>query len=203
MLIVTAASKDYWPLLELTAPNKLEYCLRHGAKLLMHQHPNGSEIVSYDRLSLILHALDLCEENEWLWFMGADTLITNMTINAEQMLGTETLRIGLDINGINNDSFFLRNNKQARTTIQRCLYRVAMEDEPTCQSAMNTEILLGKISTRAVSQREFNSFLYNEYSYGAYPEGTWQPGDLVLHVPGLPMERRMELVREYLAKVVR
>lgn len=199
--LVTAASKAYWPLLELTAPNKLEYCLRHAIQLAARRHDDNVLETKTERLKMILQELESSTAPDWVWFMGADTLITNMTFDARDLLGDFDLLIGLDINGINNDSMFVRNSERAKRFLMRCIQACAACNND--QEATMMEIMRGGLKAKTAPQREFNSFLYNEYSYGAYPEGTWQPGDLVLHVPGLPMARRMELVREYLAKVVR
>jgi hypothetical protein len=46
----------------------------------------------------------------------------------------------------------------------------------------------------------------NSYDYALYGnennEGQWQPGDFVIHFPGLSLEKRIELVRKYSKGVV-
>jgi len=63
------------------------------------------------------------------------------------------------------------------------------------------------LQTKVVSQRRFNSYLYAEYGVGDLvlnPEtlrlesGNWQEGDFCLHLPGLPMSRRIELLKHYI-----
>ena len=36
--LLTAASKEYWPILQLTAPNKLEYSLKHDIQFTTRLH---------------------------------------------------------------------------------------------------------------------------------------------------------------------
>ncbi len=196
--LLTAASPDYWPQMELSGPNKMEYCLRHHVTLSMVLHDNITVKNWGERELFMLDALD-GYDTDWLWFMGADTIITNMTIDIRTMCQDKhDFIIGVDINGINNDSFLLKNTKPARDFLRRVLCR---RDHPNDQSAMFDE--KDVLKTQLVSQRYFNSFKYDEYHYGEYPDGNWQEGDFVLHLPGMPNARRIELMNEYLRKVVR
>ncbi len=198
--LLTAASPEYWQLLEIGAPNKLEYCLRHKVQFHVAQHePHDGFNYWGERESFMLDALDTYD-SEWVWFMGADTLITDMTKDIRKLCDPEMeFIIGLDINGINNDSTLLRNCLRVKSFLKHVMYR---RDKQTDQCAMNIEMRKG-LRTKIVGQREFNSFKYDEYHYGEYPEGNWQPGDFVIHFPGMSNQRRIPLMKEYLKKVKR
>ncbi len=199
--LMTAASREYWPLMEISAPNKLEYCLKFGVQFAMNAHLGNAGCYDNwgEREQFMLDALSVYS-CDWLWFMGADTIITNMQTDIRQHCNPEyDLIIGVDINGINNDSFLLKNSKASHDFLKRVLYR---RDQPTDQHAMGMELGTA-MRTALVSQRLFNSFKYDEYQYGEYEKGNWQPGDLVIHFPGLYYERRLALMREFLGKVQR
>lgn len=201
LTILTAASHDYWPLLELSAPNKLEFAMRFGLQLHVAKHTGDGGCYDNwgEREQFMLDTLD-AHSCDWLWFMGADTLITNMTRDVRELCDEAfDFIIGQDVNGINNDSFLMQNTRASREFLKRVLNR---RDQPTDQHAMFREMQEGGLRTSVVSQRLFNSFKYDEYEYGEQP-GTWEEGDLVIHFPGLPFERRMALMREYLGRVKR
>ena len=200
--ILTAASYSYWPLMELSAPNKLEYALKFGMQLNMCTHAGTAGIHDHwgEREQFMLDALSVYSV-DWLWFMGADTIITNMTKDVRDYCDPAfDFIIGEDVNGINNDSFLLQNTRASHEFLKRVLFR---RDQPTDQHAMGRELNAGGLRTSIVSQRLFNSYKYDEYGYGPQPGGTWVDGDLAMHFPGLVYSRRLELMREYLLKVRR
>lgn len=200
--LMTAASREYWPLMCMSSPNKLEYALRHGVQLHVNVHhgnagcyDNWGERVQFMSDSLDAYACD------WLWFMGADTLITNMTTDIRKLCDPKfDLIMAVDVNGINNDSFLLKNSKASHDFLRRVMYR---RDQLTDQCAMKAEMEAEGFEVALVNQRLFNSYIYSEYDYGLQPQGEWQPGDFVLHLPGMRLERRIELMREYGERIVR
>ena len=203
LTLLTAASKDFWPLMALTSPNKLEYCLRHGVQLSVAVHDPELLGVSGnwgEREYFMADALN-SYSCDWLWFMGADTLITNMQIDVRSLCDPDfDLIIGKDINGINNDSFLLQNTKASHDFLRRVISRRDME---TDQCAMRAEMDHPSMRSKIVSQRVFNSFKYDEYHYGEYEQGNWQDGDFVLHLPGMNNARRFALLLEFAQKVKR
>lgn len=195
--LLTAASENYWPLLQYTATNKLEYCLKHGVEFHMEKHNNTNEL-KHERQEMMWNTLT---NTDWLWFMGADTLIMNQTIDVRQFIHTKyDLIISEDINGLNNDVFFLKNNINGR----EFLYHVLRNNEKceNDQESMKKAIKdLKELKVHIVPQKQFNSYLYTEYNYPDDKGGSYTPGDFILHLPGLPNTRRMEIVKEYLKLV--
>ncbi len=181
--------------MELSAPNKLEYCLRHEIQLMLAVHGRiGTDGNWGERPFFMLDALNTYE-CDWLWFMGADTLITNMQIDIRSLCNPmKDFIIGVDVNGINNDSVLVQNTREAKEFLKRVICRRGV---PTDQHAMHIEKESG-IRLDQVNQRLFNSYKYDEYEYGDQPDGTWVEGDFVIHFPGMKGERRVELMREFL-----
>ena len=198
--LLTAASESHWPIMELSLPNKAEYCAKHKIQLDARKHVN-IEYIHGERQLFSLDALDHCD---WLFFNGADTLIMNQQVDVRVFIDPYyDLIIGLDVNGINNDVLLLKNCQKSRTFLECVL---AMKNLcPNDQVAMAHTIQnLPGFKTKAVHQRLFNSYLYKEYPYHKTDNGgTFELGDFMLHLPGLPVERRLELMNEYLPKVIR
>lgn len=192
--LLTAASPSYWELMKVTAPNKLDYCLKHNVQLSIREHDD----VEKERVEFMKAAL---HQTDWLWFMGTDTLIMNQTIDVRQFLDPEyDFIIGEDINGINNDVFFLRNNMAGHSFLDqvRHLNKYCNHDQDSMFGAIESTIGL---RTKIVHQKQFNSFKYDEYNYPDDGGGSYSDGDFVLHLPALTNERRIKLFTEYLKQV--
>jgi hypothetical protein len=193
--LLTAASKEYWDVLKLSAPNKLEYCLRHGLQLSIRQHEALN--LAQERNIIMREELENCQ---WLAFMGCDTLITNQSIDLRCFLD---MIIGEDIHGINNDVFFLKDGASSRSflrNVSNTLYSLGGNDQDAMQRVIEASL---DFKVKYVPQRFFNSYLYSEYSYPNDGGGAYQAGDFLLHLPGIPNTRRIEIMTEYLGKVIK
>lgn len=196
--LLTSASDKYKSILELSGPNKLDYCIRHGLQLSVRKHENEEDL-AIERQIFMIDALTTCE---WLWFMGADTLIMDHTIDVRQYLDEEyDLIITEDVNGINNDVFFLKNSPEGRKFLVSTLANNSVF--PNDQESMKAAIEDSVIKVKIMHQKQFNSYLYNEYNYLDDGGGSYSKGDFVLHLPGIPNERRQTLMEEYLQLVVK
>lgn len=198
--LLTASTPAYWDIMQKSAPNKLEYCLRWKIQLAMKVHVTMSPWG--EREQYMLQSLEECD---WLWFMGADTLIMNQTLDVRNFLNNDfDFIIGKDIMGINNDVFFLRNNAKSREFLRRVLaLNTSLGDDQRAMNVVMNEMTDFKVSI--VSQKLFNAYIFKEYAY--YPkdlvEGNFELGDFVLHLPGLPNGRRIQIMDERLPQVIR
>ncbi len=199
LTLLTQTTEQYWSLMALTAPNKLEYCLRHKVafqcdKLMTFTYENWAE-----RNVSMLNTL---RNTDWLMFMGADTLIMNHTINVHDMLKQyqeHEFVIAEDINGINNDVFFLQNTNNSIKFLETIIdeYGTSKND----QDAMKKH--LSMVSHIIEPQRKFNSYLYSQYNYPDDKGGSYQPGDFILHLPGLNNLKRSTIIQQYLPSVIK
>lgn len=195
--------------MELCAPNKLEYCLRHGVQLTIKKHSDSVVSSWGERTEFMIEELERMPQGDWLWFMGADTLITNMTTRLDSILTDDApdFIIAKDMHAINNDVFFLRRSDASLAFLQEVhsLKREFGDD----QQAMINLLQRDKIGVRYETQVPFNSYLFDQYRYyknmhlSTDSPGHWVPGRFVLHLPGLPVEKRIELMTAKLKEVVR
>ncbi len=67
--------------------------------------------------------------------------------------------------------------------------------------------LVPDLSVDIRPQREFNSYRYDLYDNNqgapAEMEGQWLGGDFLLHLPGLPIDKRLELMQEHKKYVIK
>lgn len=197
--ILTAASNEYWPLLEITAPNKLAYALRWGHQLVIRRHQEAGE---WGEREIFMSRALL--STDWLFFCGSDTLFTNFKIDMYSFLGTDAhMIIGNDLGGINNDAFFLRNCPESFAFLAAVLSKnTTVSNDQTAMNMVMQE--MPEFKVMHLHQKAFNAYLQNEYpGRPCTPEaGHWEPGDFLLHTPGLPLARRIVLARNHLKKVI-
>jgi len=210
LIILTIASNEFQPLQDLTVPNKREYADRWGCIVHDLVHPDG--FTAFDRPKQLLTVLKSIQPNDWVWFMGADTLIMNMTIDwRSRLVEGKDLIITHDILGINNDSFFIRHTPRAVDFLK---WVIAMEGkQQSDQEAMAALIRNHFIDAAIVNQRQFNSYLIDIYknlphmkpAHARNPnhDGNFQLGDFVLHFPAITLEGRLDLTKQFLGKVIR
>jgi hypothetical protein len=208
LTILSSVSAEYLPLARMTAPNKLAYAMRWGFALTFGRYFKRDYDIWGCRQVQIMHTLST---TDWLWFMGADTVITNMTIDARAFCDPNAHGvIALDVNGINNDSWFLRNCPESFRFMEDLLALRGNKFAPNDQEAM--KIVLARESgfkMSYVSQRLFNAYLYGEGEYASYDDnqknsrgGSWQHGDFVVHFAGIDLPKRMRLTQQLLGAVV-
>ena len=200
--LLTLSSEEFWFINQLSAPNKLEYCLRWQIQFAMRKVPLSNPWWVKGE-----HILSLLDDCDWLWFMGADTLIMNQTISVERFLDEQyDFIIGKDYNGINNDVCFFKNSVGSKNFIKDCF---KLKDHCTNdQDAM--KLVMESVSDFKyciVPQKLFNAYLYDtEPAYASYPrgyEGNFSQGDFVLHLPGMDNIRRQQLLNMYIPHVIR
>lgn len=198
--LLTDASTEFWNIMQFTAPNKLEYCLKWGIQFSMRKNNGKNAPVWGEREIFMLETLRECD---WLWFMGADTLIMNHQIDVRIFLDDRyDFIIGHDVNGINNDVFFLRNNHRSHLFLQKVLASNSYFPQDQIAMQYMAELIPG-FKMSVVHQKQFNSFLYSEYNYPDDKGGSFSTGDFVLHLPGMSNHRRLQLIQEYLPQVIK
>lgn len=188
---------------EVTLPSKQEYAKLWGAKLV-DWHISASDDLCWHRPLMWLGHLESLPVNGAMWFLGCDTLIMNQNINWIDVAQDNDMVIGLDVNGINTDSFFLRHRPESVAMLKRVIELKGSERNE--QDAMNRA--LGEIicDVKIVPQRYLNSYSYSVLmNRSADKGGDFRLGDFVLHAPGggVPYEKRVAFLREMSSKIIR
>ena len=206
--LATLHSDAYAPLAEVTLPNKERYCRRHGYDLHAVRHPADAELgPNWGKVSLLW---ELTERYDAVLWLGCDTLITNGERTVESLLGKNPaadVLLASDLYGINADVILTRATAVARMfwyavgTVGHAFYHAHPWSEQEAMVRFATTPPYAE-SVRVLPQSAMNSYLHAEYGRPADWPGGWQPGHFILHLPGMPLERRVELAREYAAKAV-
>jgi hypothetical protein len=204
--LVLQSSNSFWELMQYSAPNKLEYCLKWKLKFYM-DYCNKDDVndkSSYERQTVILDAFKRCD---WVWFMGADTIIMNQTIDVRQYIDDNyDFIIAHDVNGLNNDSCFYKNTPDTVEFINKTMHHLSHQpNDWFAQTDARRDMPNFKI--KIVPQKLFNCYLYDsDPAYAGYPRnlpGDYKDGDFVLHFPAMCNMHRLELFKQYLPKVIK
>lgn len=213
--LVSTNSTEYQELADITwHQNKAVYCQRHNfyaySKIVEPHAKIGFEKFRLAQ-SAFQHKINGTERIDWVWATGTDSLVTDFTNDLSELLasaGTASLLVSTDINGVNADSFLVRNDPTGRFIVERTLELEPSYD--TEQHVIDDLLLEFPSMFKILPQRTINSYNYDLYS--SAPEhrldklgtnGHWQYGDLLIHWPGFSgnPEMRVEFAKEWMGKI--
>lgn len=217
LALATIYDSNYKELAAITVhDNKEKYCQRRGYHLICHNKDFVINNVGFEKIRIVLKALNSGLYDAVFW-LGCDTLVTNFRIGAEDVMDPNYgMIIASDSNWpINADSFIVRNTPSAISFIQEIFNSMEtyISNEYFEQSAI-VDLLATKRFEKVVKivpQRVINS--YNYFMYPHIPkmasakdyygnDGSWQKGDFVIHWPGVTLENRIILARNYVKEVI-
>jgi mannan polymerase II complex MNN10 subunit len=210
--LVSLNDANYQPLADFTwAQNKIEYAERHGYSYACKNSHFYGVVIGYEKIFFIRDMMVNYPDIDWFWWTGCDTLITNLTIKLEDRVDNDYhFIIAKDCNGINADSFLVRNSLEGRGFIDSLIskYDQYKDHHWAEQQAIidSQEEYHGII--KIVPQRDINA-----YEYSLYPDctpidqngndGQWKQGDLLIHWPGRSLWDRMHLTQHYMTQVIK
>lgn len=194
-------TSNFNPLIDITRPIHEAYCNKHGYQLHIREVP---EYPVYNGLEKLNQILEVCNNGDTALVVDADACITNLTIKIENFR-----RYGKDLyfsEGMNCGVFIVI--KQNWTcdiinTVKEGIIRNAFNCEQD-----GFEIIRRVIDTNVEMCNHpcFNSYLSELYSEIPQPvtkeQGQWEKGCFVLHVPALPLEKRIEILNNVKKDIV-
>lgn len=201
--LLTFHLANYQAIVDLTQPGKEEYAARHGyVSFVQKEVYDPAYDLSFQRVKLIRDYLLLHPEIDWLWVHGVDTIITNHNVRLEEFIEKHLDKhflITKDINGINDDSFLIRNNAWA----QRWLGFILSKSEEYKNDCWSSQRVIQhneyhdefKDGIQILSHPSINSYLYRLYQWGPETPGDWRPGHFLLHLPGLNLQERLNILQ--------
>jgi hypothetical protein len=209
--LLTAYSDEYWPLCQINATNKLDYCLKYKLQFSLKHHKtpvfdSNNNQWSWGEREIFMR--DSLKECDWLWFMGGDTLIMNYNIDVHSLIDDNyDFIIAKDYNGINNDVFLLKHSIKSFEFLDEVFKRHILSPTNDQSEMEKLKDNISGFTYKIISQKLFNCYLYDtEPEYNGYPkglEGNYSDGDFILHLPGMTLNRRIEIINKYLLKVIK
>jgi hypothetical protein len=230
--LVELHDDKYQPLADLTwHQNKVLYAEQHGYKHFCRtDNFHEGSLIGYQKMWFLKDLMTEHPEIEWFWWTGTDTMIMNFSTRLEDRVNNAYhFMVCVDVNGINADSFLIRNTQEGRKFLDRIL-----ELEAECSQHWDGEqravaVALGfpvtgeivgvaadrfeiknewKGLVKILPQRYMNGFNYQLYHYKDHRDslgydGNWNFGDWLIHWPATSLEYRQQLYHFYKDHIIK
>ena len=210
--IATIYTDNYQDLANLTDVPKKEYCERHGYKFFILKETKYSPVMGFNKIHYSLKLLKDNPDIEWLLFSECDATITNLTIRIEDKINNDYhFIIPVDVNNINAGNFLVRNSEEGRAYLQMIIDKEPeYNDHEWAEQQVIIDTIADNVDTvLVVFQKYMNSYQPEAYDYIDVRRdlfgnsGTWEPGDWIVHWPGLHKPIRMHLAKQMLEQITR
>lgn len=194
----TMFSPSHSELAELSVPNLQWYCKRHGYEMMLIEIENDKW--EYKKHEAFKRWMDN-NDADLIWYRDVDSVITNLSIPITDFVDDyNSFYLTKDFNELNGGSVIIKN-----TMSGRCFNDLVLEHRDRFENEQNfynsiPMLTLGKDMMKQIQHPSINS-----YQYSLYPEcssyvgkeflGDWKEGNFVLHVPALPMQKRIEILK--------
>jgi mannan polymerase II complex MNN10 subunit len=196
----TVYNNDFQCVAELTVPTFKNYCEKHGYDYIEVTNCNCGRHPVWEKILLLKERLD---KYDYLFWCDCDAIITNSSIKLETFVSNQDLVIAYDLFGLNAGLFLIRNSEWSRNYLKQvwniCGTAPFNKDYGGDQAAMNYLTRGEDLHVKIVSQRLFNSYKNSFYNRPYDEKVDWQPGDFILHLPGIHNSYRVAIFKDILA----
>lgn len=204
--VTTFYTKSYDKLAEITISAMKDYCEKHGYYF-------NSTILNDDERCHFVKTKDTLElfdkEFDVVMAIECDALITNPEIKVESFIDTEhSIFLTKDINGPNSGIIICRNTGYAKEFLN---FIQSKKDFYGDEQNLFEQYQHNCI--KYLTHPSINSFPYKYYepSYGkigykegdkiekpTHEQGDWEDGDFIMHLPGITLQKRIEIFNNYI-----
>jgi len=203
---------EYEKLANLTwNQNRMLYAQQNGYAAMAKTDGFNGMNLGFAKIQFLLELLDSNQFDAIHW-SGTDTMITNFSIPLTTFLyDNYHVTIATDFNGIQSDSFVVRNTPEGREWLQNIMNKMPeyIQHPFLEQGVMMESYQQYQNIVKIVPQRFLNSYYYSLYrNKGAVNNndkmglsGQWELGDFLLHAPDQPMNIRYELFTHTLHRI--
>lgn len=213
--LISLHNSAYQPLADITWDNnKVPYAERHGYWHSCKTESDGfyGVPIGYEKIFFIRDLFRDNPELEWAWWTGCDAMITNFNIRVEDRLDDRYhFIISTDTNGINSDSFFIRNTPEGRGFVDHIIDKLPIYQN---HHWFEQQCIIDSVYRFMPIIKILPQKLINSYDYRLYPQhhhywldkletdGQWTQGDFLIQWPGTPLAQRIELAKHYSQQVI-
>jgi hypothetical protein len=202
--VITCWSPSMEAVAQLTTPTHREFAERNNFAYESRAVPQDEGAV-WDKIAMISDHLSQ-EAFDYVFWIDVDAAVTNPGFDLSALAAShpdKSVIATADIHGLNMGVALYRRNLLTR----QLHYAVAghgkklfegyhTPEQFSYNHFLAHEPYLGVLGI--VSQRTMNSYWRGAYEYPGAESAWWEPGDFVLHTPGLSNERRVEIFSEAL-----
>lgn len=202
--VCTHYTADWLKLADITIDVLDKYCQKHNYDLNVNEFLQEGK---YNGINKILQAIDHLETNDVVMVMDIDTMVMNHTIKIEDLIDNEhDLFITTDYNGINAGVFIIRNTDWGYAFLNYVLDAIREPNIHCEQDAIKKYV--GQYRSAGIKylpQYKMNSYLYELYPnipLQSHEQGNFNLFDFILHLPGIALQKRIEIFNEYKDRII-
>lgn len=198
LAIISICSESYKVLSDVTYPAWRDYAARHGYDFIS-EGATDARGINWQKISMIEDHIKLYDLVLWV---GADTIVTNPENKIEQFWmshGTPSMIMSADVCGINSDVMLFAKGAASEMflyAVNNLGYDFYKDHHWGEQEAIIRFAHQKPYSdwVKIIPQKGFNSYIHAEYGRSSEWPGNWEKGDWILHLPGISLERRIEVL---------
>jgi hypothetical protein len=206
--VMSFFDSGFHPLTDITIPNLVEYCKRWGYSMYLGEP--FKDVDARDTFERIIYAYHLLQDKGYdavMWIDG-DAIITNHNIRIEDRIADHKFVIAADIHGYNAGVFMAANYSLTK----QFLFAINHLGKPLTghHPFREQESIVRYLSfppyqnlATVLPQRMMNSYLNEFYGRPIWMDGNWEPGDWILHLPGMSLEQRVAIATALMPKIVK
>lgn len=222
--VITVVNKTYAAVGDITLPVLAAYCDRHGYGMEVGlYHTDPAQLDSYGDRGKIKVFEKIFNDYDIIMFLDVDALVMNSAIRIEDVLGERPFLWTYGPDGPCSGFWIARTTRDVYLTMAAVAnraplvgnvrtreeagppHKIVLEMEPRGQSDQEVMRSLmhippfSHVLRHCVSLKEAgHCFHFGEVGWPANWNdlGHYEPGDWILTFPAIPLERRVELLRE-------
>lgn len=196
--VVTMWGERYKDVAEITVPVMKRYCLKHNYDFWEHKIENDNRY-SYKKHEFFQKLFKT--DTDVIFYLDADALITNSNFKVEDFIDEEhDLFVTEDPNGVNLGVLILKNNKTGQWLNEFILSQrdKFVVEQDVVNDLIKSPFFNHQFFIKILPHPSINSYPYEYYSEFPdmkHEDGNWREGDFVCHVPGLALDKRIEILK--------
>ena len=204
IVVCMAYDRRFEELAAVSVPLAERYCQKHGYAFIRDRIDEREGDACKIRLFNTLYATGAYDGNDVFFWLDTDALIMNSDEKLEpfaERMREKHVLYGCDPNGINTGTWFARFTSHADHFLRVAQQKSASMGWADQEGIIQTYVQPAFTSRVAVVPgKGFNSMLYDLYGWDwshKHEINAYEPGDLVLHFPGIEFSQRVELMRQH------
>ena len=196
--VLTHYTANWANLMDVTLPILERYCEKNGYQLSVFKN---TPYDTYTGKEKIRQVLSVCEDGDIALVLDADTIITNPEIRVEGFINdNQDFYITNHVGKVNSGVFIVRLSTWSRAFLNFLLSVIGM-GWVHCEQDAIVKYLNEYPNDKKICilpHPSINSLMYQLYpehkDITTEEEGNWTPNHLLLHLPGVGMDKRLEIL---------
>lgn len=213
--VITAWNDAYSEVAGITVPIMHLYCLRHGYEFLPYRGgfhldlDRDKSLLSYGDRAKIRIYKDLYAHYDLIVWLDVDTVITNMDVQLEDILGERNFLWTYGPSGPLSGFTMARTTPEVLCALHAVYHRAAEDASPSAPGGRSDQDTMRFFMGMPPYDKVFGGdncvsckqaghcFPFKLYGWEAFAYlGDWEPGDFLCTFPSLPLPQRIKMLEE-------